>query len=73
MGAIPKPEACPHGDCRGRDVQLERGEVPVVGVDPDKRLAHRRDFVTAWVWVCGSCGRRLGLAPDDQGPPDLGR
>ncbi len=73
MGAIPKPAACPHGGCGSPDVRLERGEVPIGPVDPDKRIARHRDFATAWVWVCGACGRRLGRAPDDESPPDLVR
>ena len=69
VGAISKPEFCPYGDCHSPDVQLERGEVQIDAADPERRLAHGRDFATQWVWVCGACGRRLGLAPapSDQG------
>lgn len=63
MTAIPKPAVCPHGDCHSPDIQRERGEIQIDDADPAKRLAHRHDFVTGWVWVCGACGRRLGLAP----------
>ena len=63
MKTIAKPAVCPHGDCRSPDIQVERGEVQIEDADPQRRIAQGRDFATRWVWVCGACGRRLGLSP----------
>lgn len=64
--AIQRPEVCPYGDCRSPDVQRERGEIQIDSANPERRLAQPRDFTSGWVWVCGACGRRLGLAPDPE-------